>query len=166
MKCPHICEQDGSKGSECMNGCMGDGRMHGGREGLLSMQAWVQGQHSASAVLASPLSSQSTWACPGLRLLRVLWPHKSTTPRRPARAVCPLDPPGWMPLPSQLLSLPSVLRQASGTIDPGSSKTNRQGNKCPPAAAQPHFPYGSEMLAWTSISGNKSHGWAARTLSA
>ena len=76
-------------------------------------------------------SSSCTWTCPGLRLLWVLLPHKSITPRRPALAVCPLDPPGWMPLLLQRLSLPLVLRQASGTIIPGSLKTDRPGNEMP-----------------------------------
>lgn len=89
------------------------------------------GQHTALAVLTCCLSSSCTWTCPGLRLLWVLLPHKSITPRRPALAVCPLDPPGWMPLLLQRLSLPLVLRQASGTIIPGSLKTDRPGNEMP-----------------------------------
>lgn len=54
-----------------------------------------------------------------------------------------------------------MLRQASGTLNPGSLNTDGQGYECPPAAAQPHFPYGAEILAWTSVLGNKIHTMAA-----
>lgn len=54
-----------------------------------------------------------------------------------------------------------MLRQASGTLNPGSLQTDGQGHECLPAAAQPHFPYGAEILAWTSVLGNKIHTMAA-----
>lgn len=62
----------------------------------------------------------------------------------------------WMPLLLQLLSEPPMLSQASGAIDPGSLRTDRQGNKMPTSGCLATLPIWLGAISSTSTTGNRS----------